>query len=128
MQRNVTLATRRFASSAPFPTPPIPAALSKNNQFKSNFLSDPSTYPLIVIMSVAMTFVVGASFNGLRSKNVKITPSAKHETIPKDSGHRTQLIEILTREPMGFHRQGFKDIRYEGLGVNHEEWLKSKGQ
>ncbi|GAX23854.1 hypothetical protein FisN_20Hh059 [Fistulifera solaris] len=128
MQRNATLASRRFASLATAPKPPIPASLTKNKDFKTTFLSDPSTYPLIVIMTTAMTFMVGMSINGLGYKNVKITPSAKHETMPQDSGRRTTLVEIITREPRGFHAQGFKDIRREGLGVDHEEWLKSKGR
>lgn len=128
MQRSATLASRRFASFAAVPKPPIPASLTKNRDFKSTFLSDPSTYPLIVIMTTAMTFMVGMSINGLGYKNVKITPSAKHETMPKDSGRRTTLVEILAREPRGFHPQAFKDIQREGLGLSHEEWLKSKGQ
>ena len=94
--------------------------------FKKAFMSDPSTYPLIVVMGVATSFVVGMSLNGLRYKNVKISPSLKHETIPAYTPPRDSVTKVITRQPMAFHSKSFKDIRQEGMGVDHEEWRKEK--
>lgn len=93
-------------------------------------MSDPSTYPLIAVMTLATTFVLGMSANALfRYKNVKLLPSHKHEVIPTWSDaykHKTPLTEVITRRPIGFHADGFKALRHEGLGINHDEWKKSK--
>jgi len=114
------------------PNNPAPCVLSSQEvlseySFKKAFLSDPACYPLIVIMTFTSSFLIGFSINGMRYKNVKINPSKKHETIPTwDADRKASVTEVYTRRPWGFHRQGFKDIRQEGLGVNHEEWKKSK--
>lgn len=96
--------------------------------FRENFLSDPSTYPLIVVMTVATGFIVGMSANALTNyKGLRIRPSAKHEVIPTwDAGTRITVTETLTRNPKAFHADAFKAIRREGLGVDHEEWIKAK--
>lgn len=129
MQRSAGLAKRRFASSVAAPKPPVPDAIIKDKDFKHNFLSDPSTYPLFVVITAAAALVIGFSLNALRYKNWKISPSAKHEVIAKDSSRQTPLAEILSREPITFHPQAMKDTRAgkEGLGVEHKEMLNTKG-
>jgi hypothetical protein len=80
-------------------------------------------------MCTAASAVVGMSINALRYKNVKFNPAVRRDTIRTDiSGKRTSVTEILVRNPVGFHRQSLKNIRYEGLGVDHEEWKKTKEQ
>ena len=96
--------------------------------FKQNFLSDPSTYPLIIVMGVATSFIIGMSVNAIVNyKDLRITPKYKHQLL-QDWGteHRTFVTDVITREPIAFHRQAFKDIRYEGLGYDHEQWKKTK--
>lgn len=89
-------------------------------------LSDPSTYPLILILGFTAVFAAGMSGHALMSyKNVHILPSQKHNIIPTDFKHFEPLAEKWSREPFAMHAKDFKSIRYEGLGVNHEEWLKS---
>jgi hypothetical protein len=96
--------------------------------FKQNFLSDPSTYPLIAIMTIACSLVVGMSANALgRYKNVRILPSHKHEVIPNwDEANEkyNSVTESITRNPVAFHADGFKALRHEGLGVDHDEWVE----
>ena len=94
--------------------------------FQKAFLGDPSTYPIIAIMGAATSFLVGMSLNGLAYKNVKITPSLKHKTIPEETPTRDSVVKSFTRQPRAFHAQSFKDIRQEGLGINHDEWKKEK--
>ena len=78
-------------------------------------------------MTVATSFVVGASINGFANKNVRISPAHKRETMNTwDTSKTTTVVEKITRQPLGFHRQSFKDIRQEGLGIDHEEWKKAK--
>jgi hypothetical protein len=66
------------------------------------------------------------SANALNNyKGLRIKPSSKHDVIPVwDGGQRYLLTEVLARNPMGFHADGLKAIRYEGLGVDHKEWIK----
>ena len=69
------------------------------------------------------------SANALGYKGLKISPSIKHEVISKDDGELLVTeIEMITRFPIGFHSEGLRNIRYEGLGVNHEEWQKKKAE
>ena len=99
----------------------------KNYSLKKAFFSDPSTYPLMLVLGSAATFVLGMSINGIRNKNVHINPKYKHNIMNQETkDHRTTVTEIVGRSPIGFHRQSFKDIRQEGLGVNHEGWVKAK--
>jgi hypothetical protein len=96
--------------------------------FKEAFLSDPSTYPLIAIMGVAASFAIGMSFNALQYKNVKISPALKHEIIPAETPPRETVTHFMLTHvlPPSFNTQAYKDICYEGLGMNHEEFLKEK--
>lgn len=98
--------------------------------FKKSFLSDPSTYPLIVVMACASFFVVGMSANALTHyKDLRISPAVKHETIQTwGKEHRTSVTSQLASRPIGFHADGLKAIQREGLGINHEEWKKAKEQ
>jgi hypothetical protein len=96
--------------------------------FRKAFLSDPSTYPLIVVMFTAGFFIVGMSANAMTSyKDLRISPSKKHQVI-QDWGteHVDTMTKVLAKRPVAMHAQAFKDIRYEGLGINHEEWKKGK--
>lgn len=95
--------------------------------FKESFLSDPSTYPLLVVMTVATGAVFGALANGTMYKNVRFFPSHKHTTMNTwDTNETTSVVEKITRQPVAFHRQAFKDLRREGLGIDHEAWKKGK--
>lgn len=96
--------------------------------FKKAFLSDPSTYPLIAVMGIATCIIAGMSANALMTyKDLRISPSKKHQVI-QDWGteHVDTMTKVLAKRPVAMHAQAFKDIRYEGLGINHEEWKKGK--
>jgi hypothetical protein len=79
-------------------------------------------------MGVASFFVVGMSANAFSNyKELRISPSHKHQVI-QDWGYekKDRIGKTLTEQPIAFHAQSFKDIRHEGLGVNHDEWKKTK--
>ena len=84
----------------------------------------------MVVMTLASTLMIGMSANALlRYKGVKISADHKNSILRdwEDPNERqVGVTEVVTRHPVGFHAQSFKDIRAEGLGVNHEEWKKSK--
>ena len=106
----------------------LPQEIYQTSSFKKNFLSDPSTYPLMVVMSVAGCIIVGMSTNAfLNYKDLRMTPEHKHKVI-QDWGQnkRTTVTSVVSQNPVAFHAQSFKDIRQEGLGVDHEQWKKSK--
>lgn len=79
-------------------------------------------------MTIAVSLIVGMSANALgRYKNVKIMPSHKHEVIPnwdEAQQHYASVTEVISRRPIAFHADGFKALRHEGLGVDHDEWVK----
>lgn len=54
---------------------------SQTHTTKENFFSDPSTYPLIVIMGTALTFMVGMGFNALTYKDVTISPEKRNSKL-----------------------------------------------
>jgi hypothetical protein len=76
-----------------------------------------------------MCFIGGMSANAFSNyKGLRIKPSEKHEVIPTwDEGERYSVAETLARKPIGFNADGYVSLRQEGLGVSHEEWMKSKG-
>lgn len=89
--------------------------------FKETWLSDPSTYPIIVIMASGLTFMVGMSFNALFTykQGVDISPSQRGSVMKTYSPeYRTGVVERLV-----MFRGG---VNAEGLGVDHEEWTKKK--
>ena len=81
-------------------------------------------------MATAGIFVVGMSANAfINYKGVRISPAHKHAVIQDWGNERTtRVTEVITAHPIGFHAHGFVDIRHEGLGVDHEQWLKQKEQ
>jgi hypothetical protein len=95
---------------------------------KKAFFSDPSTYPLLAIMGIASFIVFGMGSNALLNyKDIKINPAYKHQVI-RDWGKEpvSKVALVLSKEPIAMHAQHFKSIRQEGLGIDHEEWLKGK--
>ena len=91
----------------------------KSQNFTKNWLSDPSTYPLIVIMGTAMTFMTGAGLHALiRYKDVQLDPSKRNSKLQTWGGeeYNSTLSKVISWNAYG----------KEGLGVDHEEWLKRK--
>lgn len=99
--------------------------------FKQSWLSDPSTYPLIAVMTLATTVCVGMSANALmRYQGVKISSHKKNAILndwDSPEERQMQVTEVITRRPVALHwASSFKSLRHEGLGVDHEEWKKAK--
>ena len=106
------------------PQSAVPPHLRMNMDkgFKSNFLSDPSTYPIIVIMGCALTFMTGMGVHALAYyKDVRINPSHKQKEIQTWGNEKVNsVVSVIGQNP--YYAPTFT----EGLGVNHEEWLKAK--
>jgi hypothetical protein len=98
--------------------------------FEKQWLSDPSCYPLMAIMGLAAFTAVGMSTWAMTHyKGVKIRPEHKHSEIPTYEAAyapNVSLVEVATRQPLGFNAERYKSLRHEGLGVDHEEWKKAK--
>ena len=82
-------------------------------------------------MTLATTVCVGMSANALtRYRGVKITSDKKNATMndwDSPTERQTQITEVITRNPKALHwSNAYKTLRYEGLGVDHNEWVKSK--
>ncbi|KAL7576920.1 hypothetical protein ACA910_006678 [Epithemia clementina (nom. ined.)] len=130
LSRNAfTVAARRAMSTSAKAAPSVVPKQYASN-FTRNYLSDPATYPLIIIMTLASTICIGMSMNAMaRYKGVKVRAEHKHSemaTWPEASVPYQSVTEYITRRPIGFYREGFKSLRNEGLGIDHEEWKKSK--
>jgi hypothetical protein len=128
IQRQANTAARRFAGSHALPKQNIPEMYEYS--FKKAFLKDPGTYPLIVVMCTATSIVLGMSANALyHYKDLRFSSQAKHSELQTwGADHYDSVTKLITASPFGFHRDALKNIRYEGLGVNHEEWKKEKAE
>jgi hypothetical protein len=107
----------------------IQECYNENDNFRSNFLSDAATYPLILIMGGAACLILVFSTNTLISDNndLRITPSHKQQVI-RDWGteHVDPLAHKLAMGPIIMHGKDYRSLWHEGLGIDHEEWKKQK--
>jgi len=115
ISRSVAQATRnQMRTKATRAIPPRPGY-----SFKQQWLSDPSTYPIIAIMGTAMCFMVGMGINGLTYKGVKISPNNRGALLSQESPeHKVGVMEAFTELRGG--------VKAEGLGIDHERWAKEK--
>ncbi|KAL3789067.1 hypothetical protein ACHAWO_004624 [Cyclotella atomus] len=111
---------KRFASGAYKPkTIDFTNWEKKTHNVKKDWFSDPSTYPLIVIMGTAITFMTGAGIHALvRYKDVQIDPAKRNSKLQNwgSEEYDSTLSKVISWNAYG----------KEGLGVSHEEWLKRK--
>ena len=113
------LSENLFLSMTPFSLLSFPFQAHTS---KENFFSDPSTYPLIIIMGFAVTFMTGMGINALVSyKDVQIDP-AKRNAKMQTWGQEDQPSKLS----YAVHWNSYQKNMPEGLGINHEEWKASK--
>lgn len=74
--------------------------------------------------------IVGMSANAfVYYKDVRINPDHKHQIIRDWGQEPTHSIGlIMGKHPVGMHAKDYEKIRYEGLGIDHNEWKKAKEQ
>jgi hypothetical protein len=82
-------------------------------------------------MAFVVTLCTGMSINALtRYRGVKLLPHHKSAVMndwDSPDEPQTKITEFITRQTYGLHwNDAFKTLRQEGLGVDHEEWLKAK--
>jgi len=82
-------------------------------------------------MAAATSVCVGMSANALlRYRGVKISSDKKNAIMNEwdsPTERQAQITEIITRNPRALHwASSWKSLRHEGLGIDHEEWKKSK--
>ena len=97
----------------------------KPYSFKEAWLSDSATYPLIVCLAGAGTFIVGCTINTFaNNKDIRISPAHKSHILRDwGDGHTATMTEVVGTRPL-FNAKRYKTLPYEGLGVDHKEWLK----
>jgi hypothetical protein len=97
---------------------------------KENWLSDPATYPILIMLGGAMCLIVGMGANELMTdKDLRINPSKKQETLQNWGDEKIPTVTAAWgnwKTPVAWNSQAFVDIRREGVGVDHEEWVKKK--
>jgi hypothetical protein len=96
--------------------------------FKKEWLEDPSCYPMITIMSFISLFLVGMSANAFTHlKDLRINPSKKHETLQTwGAEHQDHTVQHFANGPIIMNKKGYRSLTQEGLGYDHEQYLKSK--
>mmetsp|Transcript_20444 Transcript_20444/g.58114 ORF Transcript_20444/g.58114 Transcript_20444/m.58114 type:complete len:216 (+) Transcript_20444:107-754(+) len=93
---------------------------NNKNGFKAAWLSDPSTYPIMVIISCAITFMVGMGFHALFFyKDVQISPE-KRGSVLQTWGHEKH-VGVMEHFANAVGRP-----KAEGLGIDHDEWQSRK--
>ena len=102
------------------------------HNFRTDFLSDPSTYPIIVVLGLSACLVIGMSANSILndSHDVRLLPKHKQDVLRSwgDEKVYDKLARKLALGPIIMHEKDYRTLWQEGLGVNHEEWLKQKQQ
>ena len=96
---------------------------------KKAWLGDPSTYPLITVLMGAGALIVGFTLNCfINNKDVRINSKYKHQVI-RDWGtsHTNTVAESVGTRPL-LNARRYKTLPYEGLGVDHKEWMKQHKQ
>ena len=100
--------------------------------FRTDYLSDPSTYPIIAVMCCSAALVVGMSANTMLNDNhdLRVFPKYKQEVLRTwgDEKVYDKLTRKLAMGPIIMHEKEYRTLWQEGLGVDHEEWLKQKQQ
>ena len=116
--RQAAMTGRRAATTASKPKT-AQDIIRESKDFKGHWLSDPSTYPIIVVMATGLTWMFGMGINGLRYKGVQISPNTRGVEMKDYSAeHQTGVMEAMVG-----HR-----VQPEGLGVDHERFVKEKEQ
>jgi hypothetical protein len=112
--------TRTVNSITPFVLQP--PHLQKQT-FQKNWLSDPSTYPIIVIMGGGLTFMVGMGFNALFGyKDVQINPNKRGAMLQNwGQEERRGVVHRFQEDFKGGSNP-------EGLGIDHGEWVKHRAE
>ena len=103
-----------------------------NNQHfvKENWLSDPSVYPLIAIMSTAGVFIVVMGANALLGyKDVQIDPRKRNSMLQTwGQEERIPITYRVHRATAGGRGMGHMTDNPEGLGIDHAKWQKEHDQ
>jgi hypothetical protein len=80
---------------------------------------------MITIMTLITGFIIGMGANAFRYKDLRISAEKKHSTLQDwGSEHQTRVTDRLVNMPIVLHRKDWATIKYEGLGVDHDEWVK----
>jgi hypothetical protein len=88
----------------------------KQSDFKKDWLSDPSTYPIIAVMGGGLIFMCGMTLNALFTykQGIDISPNQRGRIMKQYSDdYRVGLMERFVTMRGG--------INPEGLGVDHEK-------
>ena len=89
---------------------------------KNYALSDPSTYPLILIVGCAFAFMTGMGLHALTAyKGVEIDPH-KRNSIMTTWG--TEEVPTLLERVIYWN--SWQKNAPEGLGIDHKKWLEGK--
>ncbi|KAG7358951.1 NADH-ubiquinone reductase complex 1 MLRQ subunit [Nitzschia inconspicua] len=122
-RNNATLIGRRASQQLRSKATLHPQELIKQkNDFKKSWLSDPSCYPIMLIMGCGMTWMVGMGANALFGyKDVQVNPNNRGAVLKDWSKeHRTTVMERFAKMKGG--------VAPEGLGIDHDKFVKEKEQ
>jgi hypothetical protein len=102
------------------PVPPQLRLHYKKYDFQKSWLSDPSTYPIMVVISGAACMLVGMSINALVTyKDVQINPNKRGSMWTTWGQQEHKGVTQTIVEAMG-------GVKSEGLGIDHETWVQQK--
>ena len=88
-------------------------------------LSDPSTYPLLIIMGGALTLMTVAGVHALTYKDLQIDPR-KRQSVMRYWGEKEPRHHCMTGSLVYWN--SWQKLNPEGLGIDHKQWLKTKEQ
>ena len=118
--RTSRMLTRRFASGAYRPKTIDFTNMERQIwNVKKDWLSDPGAYPIMAILGCAVTFMTGAGLHALTAyKDVTIDPTKRNSKLQTWGNEESHS---LVERAISWNAYG-----KEGLGIDHEQWLKEK--
>lgn len=109
---------RRAATTAASKPKTAQDIIRQKADFKQHWLSDPSTYPIMVVMATGIVWMCGMGVNGLGNKGVLINPNVRGVEMKEETGSHdgSRIMRKLCASK----------VKTEGLGIDHDKFIKQK--
>lgn len=89
--------------------------------------NDPRTFPRFIVSSTVVTFFTLMTVNFLLYRKDHFKVEHKNDPFAAHLTERpTRVTKVLSQGPIVVNAKRYGTLKKEGLGVDHDEWLKRK--
>lgn len=89
-------------------------------------VKDIRTYPRVMVLASSATFFLYMTSKAWQYRKYHF--DERHNVIKKTGAERPHQVvkHVFENGPIILNAKRYKTLKHEGLGVDHEEWLKGK--